>query len=248
MPEEKKNNPREALSRQTDEQPVSNQGEQPLEADAQVVSANDSVEEVVSKPENVVSTRADTKTDAKADVNKPAPEKPTKRTTDKRIKPSNEKKRKKERRKRALKTLRNTLIVLFVLVVICLVVGFWALRWGLHDDSYDLEGQWHIHGSEETIQVTDGKLIFTEDISYDYVINPESKTLSFKFGALEGTARYRFSLNRKCVAIEDGEFGWFDTFLADIPWTLEAVGSEISGGDDKSPEFSAGGMVLERIE
>lgn len=174
--------------------------------------------------------------------------KPKKRETDKRIKPANDERRRKQRRKRRLRIARNTTIVVLLLAIIGTIAGFWIFRWEAFDDAQDIQGDWRISGTDTVIRIDGEHVVLTDEIAYSYVIDPESKTLSFEFGALDGNARYRFSLDRQKLAIEDGEFDGFATLSADIPWVFNAVLDELQGKQPADPAFSDDGITLERTE
>lgn len=177
-------------------------------------------------------------------------EKPTTRTGTRKVErkanPEAEERLKKQARKRTFAIVRNVSIIAVVLLVVAAVSGFWAVRWGLYDDAADLQGTWQIAGTTTTVEVTDESFVLTDDIAYDYAVNPEDKTLTFKFGALSGQARYRFSTDRSQLAVQDGEYDWLSTVLADIPWAADALVSVFCGNGDSSPAFDDG-IVLERI-
>lgn len=174
--------------------------------------------------------------------------KPKTRTTDKRIKPANDERLRKQRRKRRLRIIRNTAIIIVLLLAIGTIVGFWMFRWGMYDDVADIQGKWRISGSDTIVSISDDKFVLTDDIAYEYEIDPQSKTISFEFGALDGDARYRFSVDRQRLAVEDGEFDEYMTLSSDIPWTFDALLDELKGTGSKSPAFYEGGMLLERVE
>lgn len=157
-----------------------------------------------------------------------------------------DRKRKFQRQHRA-KVVRRTIIAVVVVLVIGVVLGFWLLRWGLHDDAASIQGSWRVQGTDTVIDITEDKIVLTDEVAYDYVLDPEAKTLTFTFGGLSGNGRYRFSLDHSQLAIDDGEFDWGATLLADIPWTFEALAQKLVGNPEKSPELESGNMVLERM-
>lgn len=183
---------------------------------------------------------------APAVVKASAVEKPTKRAADRQVKPPNDERRKKQLRKHRIAVARNTIIITLLVIVLGSISAFWAFRWGMYDDVADIQGKWQISGTNTTIEISDESFVLTDDISYDYVLNTEDKTLTFKFGALNGSGRYRFSTDRGQLAVQDGEYDWVSTLMADIPWTIDALISSFSGTGPNSPAFD-GGMVLERI-
>ena len=157
-----------------------------------------------------------------------------------------ERKRKLSRQSRA-RVIRNTTIAIVVIVIAGTIFGFWLLRWGLHDDVSSIQGQWRVQGTDTVIEINEEDIVLTNEVAYDYVLDPNDKTLSFRFGALSGSGRYRFSLDHNMLAIDDGEFDFVETLMADIPWTTEAFFQKLVGKGEKSPELEDGDMVLERI-
>lgn len=157
-----------------------------------------------------------------------------------------ERKRKFQRQQRA-KVVRRSIIAVLVVVLVGVMLAFWLLRWGLHDDAASIQGQWRVQGTDTVIDITDEKIVLTDEVAYDYVLDPDAKTLAFTFGGLTGNGRYRFSLDHSMLSIDDGDFDWGATLAADIPWTLEAVAQNLVGNPEKSPSLGAGDMVLERM-
>lgn len=160
---------------------------------------------------------------------------------------SAEDRKRKAQRQHKAKVVRRTIIAIVLVLIIGAIVGFWLLRWGLHDDTESIQGTWRVQGTDTTITINDEEIVLTDEVAYDYVLDPEAKTLTFKFGALTGDGRYRFSLDHNMLAIDDGEFDAMGTLMADIPWTLDALSQKIVGNQEKSPSLEAGNMVLERV-
>lgn len=158
-----------------------------------------------------------------------------------------DRKRKVQRQHKA-RLVRRTIIAIILVILVGIIMGFWLLRWGLHDDATSIQGKWRVQGTDTVIEIDDEEIVLTDEVAYDYVLNPEAKTLTFKFGALTGNGRYRFSLDHNMLAIDDGEFDAMDTLAADIPWTLDALSQKLLANQEKSPGLEDGNMVLERIE
>ena len=157
-----------------------------------------------------------------------------------------ERKRKAQRKHRA-QIIRRTIIIILLLILIGIIVGFWLLRWGLHDDAASIQGKWRVQGTDTVIEINDEEIVLTDEVAYDYVLDPEAKTLAFTFGALTGNGRYRFSLDHNMLAIDDGDFDAMGTLMTDIPWTVDAVSRKLLGNEEKNPQLEAGDMVLERV-
>lgn len=161
---------------------------------------------------------------------------------------SAEDRKRKAQRKHKARLARRAMLIALLVIIIGLIVVFWLLRWGLHDDASSIQGTWRVQGTDTVIEINDEEIALTDEVAYDYVLNPESKTLVFTFGALSGSGRYRFSLDHNMLAIDDGEFDAMGTLVTDIPWTVEAIASKLLSNQEKSPSLEAGNMVLERVE
>lgn len=153
---------------------------------------------------------------------------------------------KKERHKKRMRIVRRTLLLIILLVVVALSVALWWLRWGTMDDALAIQGTWRIADTDTTVTITDTKITLTDEVAYDYVIDPEAKTIAYTFGGLTGQGRYRLSLDGNSLAISDGEYDWLSTLLSDIPWTLEAALAELKHNKPISPSLGSG-QLLERI-
>ena len=160
---------------------------------------------------------------------------------------SAEDRKRKVQRQHKAKMVRRTVIAIVLILLIGLIVGFWLLRWGLHDDLDSIQGTWRVQGTDTEIKITDEEIVLTDEVAYDYVLDPEAKTLSFTFGALTGNGRYRFSLDHNMLAIDDGDFDGMGTLMSDIPWTLDALSRKLLGNEELSPGLESSDMVLERI-
>lgn len=160
---------------------------------------------------------------------------------------SAEDRKRKAQRKHKAKLARRTILIIILVIIIGMIVGFWLLRWGLHDDASSIQGRWRVQGTDTVIEISDEEIALTDEVAYDYVLEPESKTLVFTFGALSGSGRYRFSLDHNMLAIDDGEFDAVGTLISDIPWTADAVVRKLLSNQEKSPSLEDGNMVLERV-
>lgn len=159
-----------------------------------------------------------------------------------------EDRKRKAQRKHNAKVVRRVILIVLIVIIIGVIVLFWMLRWGLHDDSASIQGKWQVQGTDTVIEINDEEIILTDEVAYDYVLDPEAKTLTFKFGALTGNGRYRFSLDHNMLAIDDGEFDAMETLMTDIPWTVDALSQKLLGNTEKSPGLEDGNMVLERVQ
>ena len=157
-----------------------------------------------------------------------------------------ERKRKFQKQQRA-KVVRRSIIAVLLVLLVGILLAFWLLRWGMHDDAASIQGQWRVQGTDTIIDINDEEIVLTDEVAYDYVLDPDSKTLAFTFGGLTGSGRYRFSLDHSMLSIDDGDFDWGATLAADVPWILDAVAQELMGNPTKSPSLGEGDMVLERV-
>ncbi len=132
-----------------------------------------------------------------------------------------------EKRRRGLGPFHLALLaVLAVLVVV--EGGFCLMRWGL-DDAADMQGTWYVNESQATMVITAESIVLADDVAYSYALDEGAKTIGYSFGIMEGSGRYRFSLDRDTLAIMDGEYTFMETLTADISWTFEALLAQLSG-------------------
>lgn len=131
------------------------------------------------------------------------------------------------RQPRRLSAIHIVLIVVLV-VLIAIEGGFCLLRWA-PNDAADMQGTWYVNESTKTISITDEVIVLAEDVAYEYDIDKAAKTIEYRFGIMEGSGRYRFSLDRSQLAIMDGEFTFGETLMSDISWTFEALLAQIFG-------------------
>lgn len=122
----------------------------------------------------------------------------------------------------------RALAVGLIVALVLVEAAFCAMRWGF-DDASGIQGRWYVNGSQKTISITEEAIVLADDVAYEYAIDTGAKTLTYRFGIMEGQGRYRFSLDRSQLAITDGEFSFADTLMADISWIFEALLAQISG-------------------
>lgn len=151
-------------------------------------------------------------------------------------------------RKHRIQTVTRVMVVVLILLIAAIIVGFWFVRWMSIDDKSAIQGTWKMEGSEATMTITEDRIVLTDDVAYNYVIDPDAKTIYYTFGNLEGSGRYRFSLDGEHLAVQDGEYDWFKTLVGDIPWTIRAVTAQLAGKETVSPALDAEGKVFERVE
>ena len=144
---------------------------------------------------------------------------------------------------RGFRVFRTVLIVVLVLLI-AVEGGFCLFRWAV-DDAADMRGTWYVNGSTSTIAITDEHIVLAEDVSYGYSLDEGAKTMTYTFGIMEGSGRYRFSIDRSQLAIMDGEFTFAETLMADISWTFEALIAQLTG-EPLAPGSGEGVALLTR--
>ncbi len=145
------------------------------------------------------------------------------------------------RRRRRLRPAHVALIAVLVVVLAlagAAAGGFAWLRWFSADDVADIQGTWYLAGTSTPITITEDRIRLTDDVSYGYTLDPETKTFELGFGNLAGGGRYRFSLDRDELALVDGRFTGGDTLGADAGWTVRALIEKIQG-NELAPEVQA---------
>ncbi len=145
------------------------------------------------------------------------------------------------RRRRRLRPAHVALIAVLVVVLAlagAAAGGFAWLRWFSADDAADIQGTWYLAGTSTPITITEDRIRLTDDVSYGYTLDPETKTFELGFGNLAGGGRYRFSLDRDELALVDGRFTGGDTLGADVGWTVRALIEKIQG-NELAPEVQA---------
>ena len=114
----------------------------------------------------------------------------------------------------------------FVVACIALAVD----RWWVHDDAQDIQGTWYIYDTEVAIPIGPDTIGISEDAVYEYTIDTQAKTVTYRIGNLTGTSHYRFSSDRAQIAlIEDGKKVFSATLFDDISWWFTSLANAISG-------------------
>ena len=114
----------------------------------------------------------------------------------------------------------------FVVACIALAVD----RWWVHDDAQDIQGTWYIYDTEVAIPIGPDTIGISEDAVYEYTIDTQAKTVTYRIGNLTGTSHYRFSSDRSQIAlIEDGKKVFTATLFDDISWWFTSLANAISG-------------------
>lgn len=132
----------------------------------------------------------------------------------------------------ARKRHRWPLIVVgvFLALVVAVVAIFSWDRWLRYDDVAEVQGEWQVHDATSTVVIDSQTIKLTDDVAYTYALDPFAKTITYTFGDLSGSGRYRFSLDRTQLVIIDGEdYSWFSTMSEDINWLLDQALCAIQG-------------------
>lgn len=159
-----------------------------------------------------------------------------------------ERERKRKRRRRILRITIGTLVLLLIAGIVAIVVMFSTFRWNTYDDHADMQGIWQVSGTDAQITISEDTIKLTDDVAYKYVIDPDSKTIRFTFGNLEGQGHYRFSLDRKMLSIMDGQFDWGQTLSEDARWTLDALIEQTTNKSQKTPSGDENITELVKVE
>lgn len=150
------------------------------------------------------------------------------------------------RRRRVIRRALFAFLLVLLFLFAGLLVAFGIFRWQTYDDAADIQGTWYDEGTTMPVTITDDEIMLTDEVAYHYVVDPEAKTILFKFGNMEGGGRYRFSLDRTELVITDGEFDWWGNFVDDAIWTAQSLiaryvfANEIplSSGDENETVFT----------
>ena len=131
-------------------------------------------------------------------------------------------------------------LVIVAVVVIAIAVAaalFTWNRWYRYDDHADLQGQWYVVGTTVPVTIDDKAIHLTDDVTYQYEIDTQSKTLKYTFGQMEGQGRYWFSDDRQYLVITDGdEFTSASTAFDDLLRSFTDFADKVSGNELRLPE------------
>lgn len=144
----------------------------------------------------------------------------------------------KSRKKLSVK--RRIVLVLTVVIVaaIAVAVGLFTWnRWYRFDDRADMQGEWYVVGTTVPVTIDESSIHLTDDVTYQYEINPQDKTIRYTFGPMEGQGRYWFSDDRQYLVITDGdEFTSTGTAFDDLLHSFGDMADKATGADMKLPE------------
>lgn len=97
------------------------------------------------------------------------------------------------------------------IAVLAIAIAVVIVVFNAHDDAQDIQGQWQIQGTEAIITITDKQIVLTDDVAYDYHMDPWTHTLDVGFFGASGSAQYAFNPDRTELVItesfvnDDGE-------------------------------------------
>lgn len=158
-----------------------------------------------------------------------------------------ERERKRKRRRKIVKWVFVILALLIVAAVVAICVAFAYFRWNAYDDATDIRGTWVVEGADGSatpIVISEDSIRLTDDVAYSYTIDPDTKTLRFSFGNMSGSAKYRFSLDRDQLMIEDGEVDWWGSLFDDAQWTATAFIYSLQNDSELPPDIDTDGSLL----
>ena len=135
-----------------------------------------------------------------------------------------------------------------LLIVLLIVGGFSWDRWLRYDDAAEFQGEWQTHGTTAVV-VIDGETIkLTEDVSWSYTLDTDAKTISYTFGNMEGSGRYRFSADRSQLVVTEGSsYSALSTLFEDVGWMWDGLVRFVQGQAPAQPEAGEGITVLARV-
>lgn len=158
------------------------------------------------------------------------------------------KKRENDQKKKKKNRIVRRVVIVVVTLLVLASVGFLSLyRWGLYDDIADIQGTWRIDGTKTKITISDTQIKLNKEVEFSYTLDPMSKTITFDFGQLDGTGRYRFSLDRNKLSLTDGSFQTTDTLVEDLPWTMQSFLDFLASSESTSPDLGEGSITLSRV-
>lgn len=134
-----------------------------------------------------------------------------------------------------------------VVLLLALVLAFYADCWWLHDDAADIQGTWQVNGGDAEVTFTEDSIVLTDEVAYRYEIDPDRKTIRFNFGNLSGEGHYRFSLDRDQLSVADGETNAAGDIMEDVGWWINALIAQIRGYQ-LSPAIDADSVSFDRAQ
>ncbi|MBQ9043780.1 MAG: hypothetical protein IJ111_13315 [Eggerthellaceae bacterium] len=139
-----------------------------------------------------------------------------------------------------LSVKRRILLILTAVIVVAIAVAvalFTWNRWYRFDDHADMQGEWYVVGTTVPVSIDESSIHLTDDVTYQYEINPQDKTIRYTFGPMEGQGRYWFSDDRRYLVITDGDdFTSTGTAFDDLLHSFGDMADAMTGSNMKLPE------------
>lgn len=124
-----------------------------------------------------------------------------------------------------------------LLVIIVASAAFAWNRWYRFDDHADMQGQWYVVGTTVPVSIDESSIRLTDDVTYQYEVNAQDKTINYTFGPMAGQGRYWFSDDRRYLVITDGdEFTGANTAVDDLLRSFQDLSGKVAGVETKLPE------------
>lgn len=143
-------------------------------------------------------------------------------------------------------------VSLLVLCAVCALLFCWQ-KWWRFDDAADIQGEWQVVATGDTIVLDGHKLKLTTSVSYDYRLDVQDKTIEYSFGDLVGGGHYYLDASRRTLVIIDGddelgllaEVGFLpgDVLDADTADDEVTVLQKVSDNTSAQPSGQGGGLA-----
>lgn len=96
-------------------------------------------------------------------------------------------------------------LITCALALACACACFFGLAaCGGNEDQQHLEGVWQVRDSTVTYVFTEDKFKMVGN-TYDYTIDTSAKTITYKNGAMTGTAKYSFSSDNEQLTLDEDD-------------------------------------------
>lgn len=167
-------------------------------------------------------------------------------------KSSKRSKRKNAKKKKQRRVPLTVKIALLVILVAALAVGAF-LVWNhlfRYDDEQDIQGQWKIEGSNNSIVITEDEIRLTDSVSFEYELNTFEKTITYHFVNYTGEGRYVFSSERDVLTLTDispePDEGDTQQSMSLLKVSNQAIGEpESANNNDTADANSTGAAVVD---
>lgn len=135
-----------------------------------------------------------------------------------------------------------------VAVLVVMAASFSWDRWLRYDDAHEFQGEWQINDAAKVVVVDGTAIKLTDEVSYIYTLDTDAKTISFTFGNMSGSGRYRFSADRSQLVIMEGEtHSTASTLFDDIAWMWDGLVRSVQGQEPAAPVPNDHTLVLNRV-